>query len=91
MLLPSIIFQTQSAFIRGRLITDNVIAAFEVNHWLHIKTKGKTRYSALKIDNGKAYDRVVWDFVLGVMRRRGFNEKWLQWIYLCMSTVSLNL
>lgn len=49
-LLPNIISETQSAFILRRLITDNVIAAFEINHWMHKKTQGKTGSSALKID-----------------------------------------
>lgn len=65
MLLPSFISETQSAFIPGRLITDNVIAAFEVNQWMHRNTKVKTGYFSLKIDMKKAYDRVEWDFVLG--------------------------
>lgn len=86
--LPSIIAETQSAFVPGRLITDNAIAAFEINHWMHRKTKGKIGYAALKIDMSKAYDRVEWDFVMGVMRRMGFAEKWCNWIFLCLSTVS---
>lgn len=57
-LLPHIISETQSAFIPGRLITDNVIAVFEINHWMHRRTQGKVGYSALKIDMSKAYDRI---------------------------------
>lgn len=39
--LPYIISETQSAFISGRVITDNVIASFEINHWMHRKLKEK--------------------------------------------------
>lgn len=52
------------------------------------KTKGKIGYSALKIDMSKDYDRVEWEFVLGVMRKLGFAEKWIEWVRVCMSTVS---
>ena len=49
-MLSGIISESQSAFVPDHLITDNAIAAFEINHWLHRKTKGKTGYAALKID-----------------------------------------
>lgn len=78
----------QSAFIPGRLITDNVIAAFEVNHWMKRKTQGKMGYSAMKIDMNKAYDRVEWKFIISIMQKLGFSSKWIEWIYMCMSTVN---
>lgn len=89
-LLPEVISETQSAFIPGRLITDNVIASFEINHWMHRKTQGKVGCSALKIDMSKAYDRVEWNFVMGVMRKMGFTNTWLNWMHMCMSTVRYN-
>lgn len=55
---------------------------------MHKKTKGKIGYSTLKIDMSKAYDSVEWEFVLGVMKKMGFAERWRRWIYICMSTVS---
>ena len=39
-ILPSIISDTQSAFVHGRLITDNVLVTFETMHHIHKKKKG---------------------------------------------------
>ena len=56
--MPQIIAPTQSAFVPGRLITDNVLVAYEALHTMHGRKKGKTGSSALKLDVSKAYDRV---------------------------------
>ena len=56
--MPQIIAPTQSAFDPGRLITDNVLVAYEALHTMHGRKKGKTGSSALKLDVSKAYDRV---------------------------------
>lgn len=90
-ILPSIISKSQSAFILGRLITDNVVAAFEVNHWMHMKTQGKMGFSALKLDMTKAYDRVEWNFLRDMMRKMGFANKWVEWVYVCVSRVKYSV
>ncbi|XP_062171134.1 uncharacterized protein LOC133876926 [Alnus glutinosa] len=74
--LPFIISSEQSAFIPGRLITDNILIAFEAFHTMDTRLKGKEGFMALKLDMSKAYDRLEWDFVEGVFRKLGFGDRY---------------
>lgn len=64
----------QSAFIKGRLITDNILISFECQHWLRKRKKGKVGFAAMKIDMSKAYDRVEWNYLEEVMAKMGFPQ-----------------
>ncbi|XP_019178340.1 PREDICTED: uncharacterized protein LOC109173555 [Ipomoea nil] len=57
-LMEGIILESQSAFIPDRLITDNILVAAEVGHFLNRKQCGMVGWSALKLDMAKAYDRI---------------------------------
>jgi hypothetical protein len=57
-ILPQVIADSQSAFVLGRMITDNVILAFETIHYLKNLRKGNNAQTAVKLDMSKAYDRV---------------------------------
>ncbi|KAK2665980.1 hypothetical protein Ddye_004554 [Dipteronia dyeriana] len=67
---------------------DNVMVVFEWMHVLRQKVKGKRGFMALKLDVAKAYDRVEWIFLEGMMCRLGFSKLWISKIMDCVSTVT---
>lgn len=54
--LPMLISDKQSAFVEGRLLTDNALVAFELNHYMKIKRQEENGVVRFKIDVSKAYD-----------------------------------
>lgn len=89
-ILDEVVSAEQSAFIPGRLITDNVLIAYECIHYLRRK-KGKSGDCAVKLDMAKAYDRVEWQYLESIMRTLGFSEKWCNQIMKCVTTVSFSV
>jgi hypothetical protein len=85
--LQNLIGETQSAFIPGRLISDNALIVFECFHAIQRNKKPNESFCAYKLDLSKAYDRVDWFFLEGLLRKHGFHEKWIKWIMDCVTTV----
>ena len=90
-LLPSVISETQSAFQSSKAISDNILVAFETLHHMKSQKSKKTGFMAMKLDMSKAYDRVEWDFLIKIMKKMGFCDKWVSLIFECISTVSYSI
>lgn len=90
-ILPQLISSTQRAFVPGRLITDNVLVAYETLHTMHCRKKGRKGALALKLDISKAYDRVEWAFLEKIMHKLGFPEVWIGRVMSCISTSSFSV
>jgi hypothetical protein len=90
-ILPRIVSDSQSTFVSGRLITDNVLVAFETLHYMHHNKIGRDGAMALKLDMSKAYDRVEWLFLEKIMSQMGFYQKWISLMTKCINTVSYSI
>lgn len=72
----------------GRLITDDIIVAYETLH--SMKTRQNERYGSIAVilDITKAYDKVEWSFREAMMRKLEFNNLWISKIMTCVTTVT---
>lgn len=87
-ILPQIISSTQSAFVPGRLISNNCLVTAKVAHYTHKRSSRLNGLMALQLDINRAYDRLEWKFLEVIMRRMGFSQSWIHTIMLCVSTVT---
>lgn len=68
MVIQEIISPFQSDFITSKEISDNILIAHEIFH--HMKKKiSKRKYTAIKVDMSKVFDRVEWPYLLQVMKK----------------------
>lgn len=64
-LMSSLIHPSQSAFIPGISLSDNILLANDLVRGFHLG-KGQARM-CLKLDLSKAFDNVSWDFLKSAM------------------------
>jgi hypothetical protein len=86
--LPHVISQNQSAFILGRLITDNILSTYETLHSMHTRMWSKVGYMGIKLDMSKAYDRMKLAFFKAILSKMGFPSRWINLIKECVRSVT---
>ncbi|KAL0442005.1 UNVERIFIED_CONTAM: putative ribonuclease H protein [Sesamum radiatum] len=85
--LPDLISPSQSGFVPGRLIADNILLAQEMTHHLDMRhSKGNL---ILKLDMSKAYDRVKWKFLYAILKKMGFPPRFIALTNMLLNTVGL--
>jgi len=86
--MPAIIDESQSAFLRGRGLLDSVLMANEAVE--ELRKKGRSGL-CLKVDFEKAYDSVRWEFLYDMLQRMGFHSLWILWIKGCLESATVSV
>lgn len=89
LILPKFISPNQSAFVKDRLLMENLLLATEIIKDYHKQTVSPR--CAMKIDISKAFDSVQWDFLLNTLRAHAFPEVYVRWVQTCISTASFSV
>ncbi|XP_060201987.1 uncharacterized protein LOC132630433 [Lycium barbarum] len=73
-----------SRFCEGRSIVENILLTQEIITDIRLRTKKRNQVVpnvVMKLDMTKAYDRLSWIFLTKVMRKMGFCEMFISFIY----------
>jgi len=87
-LLPSLISEEQSGYVKGWQILDNIIQAHEVVHTLTSKRKAGM---IMQLDIAKAYPKVNWIYIKKVLTAFGFNHHWVKWVMAMVTSSNFSI
>ena len=83
-MLPDLVDTSQSAFVTGRHISDNIHLAQSLLHNYH--RRDTSPRCAIKVDIARAYDTVRWDFLFGLLTALRFSPRFIGWVRECETT-----
>lgn len=87
--MGDIVDESQSAFVPGRNIQDNILFARELVRGY--KRKHLSLRCTIHMDVQKLYDIVEWIALKHIMQELKFPEKFVDWIMMCLTTYIFNL
>ncbi|XP_074341936.1 uncharacterized protein LOC141679333 [Apium graveolens] len=87
--MPSLVDISQSAFIPGRSISDNILLAQELFRGYERET-GVPK-CALKLDLHKAFDSIHWSFIIAVLQKMRFPDVMIGWIKACICSTRFSI
>jgi hypothetical protein len=86
--MEKIISKPHNAFVKSRQILGSVLIASKC---LDSHIKPSVLGVLCKLDITKAFDHINWKFLLYMLRRCGFGEKWVSWIAHYISLVCFSI
>ncbi len=86
--LDSLICVKQGGFVDERQILDGVVIEIEA---IHSMATSKEKAMFIKLDMGKTYDWVSWEFLQKILLTFGFAVEWVDWVlsYVILSYFSV--
>lgn len=82
-ILPKIISDDQTGFIKGRHSFSNIRRLANV---IYSPGPSRTPEAVISLDAEKAFDRVEWEYLFGVLKKFGFGKTFIAWTRLLYSS-----
>ncbi len=78
-IIPDIISQDQTGFIKGRHSFINIRTLLNV---VHSPASESNPEVVISLDAEKAFDRIEWNYLFAILEKFGFGSKFISWIHL---------
>lgn len=91
MVIKRYYFRIPISIYTKRLISDNIMIGHECLNAIKNHKYIKMNMVALKIDLSKAYDRVEWSYLEGIILKMGFDRRWIELILRCITIASFSI
>lgn len=85
--LPDIIHEDQTGFMKGRSISDNIRKTIEVVNHTH---RNRIEFLIMTIDYQKCFDLIQHEALWGCLRYLNFGESFIHWIKLLYTQIELH-